>query len=164
MVLHSSQMSTYKVYPPNGCYSVGRIPTWHMRVSSFKVSDSGEIEVLCYRLCSTFGINSKNSLGQIGWVQGSSHLLTPSTTENLPLIASLPAHSPLSKLPSPHDIQPGIRGSDNGADNKNVEETIRMVLPRPQISHIVSFNWSSQDWWMWWPNMVSTDWPSNPTI
>ena len=35
-------------------------------VSSFKVSDSGDIEVLCYRLCSTFGINSQNSLGQIG--------------------------------------------------------------------------------------------------
>ena len=28
----------------------------------------------------------------------------------------------------------------------------------------VSFNWSSQDWWMWWPNVVSMDWPSNPTI
>ena len=49
--------------------------------------------------------------------------LTPPATENMPLIASPLAHSPSPKLPSPpHDIQPEIRGSDNGADNKNVDD------------------------------------------
>jgi hypothetical protein len=49
--------------------------------------------------------------------------LTPPATENPPLIASPLAHSPLPKLLSPlRDMQPEIRGSDNGADNKNIDD------------------------------------------
>ena len=132
--------------------------------------DSGDIEVSFYRLHSTFRINSQNSLGQIGWVQGSLHLtcipsywferLCPTSmglsnvyqlyehiissqkspdkqlfqftfhdsilplpiTKNLLLIVSPLASSPSSKLPSPCNIQPEIRGSDEGANNKFVQK------------------------------------------
>ena len=55
--------------------------------------------------------------------------LTSPATKNPPLITSPPAHSPLPKLPSPpHDIQPKIGDSDNGADNKNVDDKNTCVM------------------------------------
>ena len=49
-------------------------------------------------------------------------ILPPPVTKNLLLIVSPLASSPSSKLPSPCNMQPEIRGDDKGANNKFVQK------------------------------------------